>query len=77
MVLDVPCEIGAQRRAIGRPGVAPDAMEKRSDAFHQSVRQIFLELPTIYPAAVTIIDATVSIDAVTAQLMEAIAHVDA
>lgn len=77
LVLDVPCEIGAQRRAIGRPGVAPDAMEKRSDAFHQNVRRIFLELPKIYPAPIRIIDATTSIDAVTTRLMEAIDHVDA
>lgn len=50
----------------------PDAMEHRPLDFHQKVRNMFLELPAIYPAPIAIIDGAGSVDDVRKKMMEAI-----
>ncbi|MBK9118132.1 MAG: dTMP kinase [Phycisphaerales bacterium] len=71
IVLDVPPEIGfgrtgrkphhvARRGDVGQlsifEGATADAMERRPLEYHRRVRELFLELPRLYPAPVVIID---------------------
>jgi dTMP kinase len=50
-----------------------DAMEARPLDFHQRVRQLFLELPSYYPAPVAIVDGRGTVEEVHARVMEALA----
>ena len=54
--------------------VDTDAMEARPLEFHERVRELFLQLPSIYPAPVVIVDGSGSVEVVQAQVMEALAH---
>ena len=54
--------------------VHPDAMEVRPMEFHERVRQLFLELPTFYPAPVAIIDGSGTVEEVHKRILEAIGH---
>jgi len=54
--------------------VQTDAMEARPLEFHQRVRDLFLELPSYYPAPVTIVDGNGSVEEVHARVLEAIEH---
>ena len=49
-------------------------MEARPIEFHERVRQLFLELPTFYPAPVAIIDGSGTPEQVHARILEAIGH---
>ncbi len=71
----------AQRKSSGAHGqtmlfhdVQTDAMEARPLEFHQRVRDLFLELPSYYPAPVTIVDGNGSVEEVHARVLEAIEH---
>jgi dTMP kinase len=72
IVLDLPPEVGFERTGrkphhVGRrkhagqinmfDGATSDAMERRPLEFHRRVRQLFRELPGVYPAPMVIIDA--------------------
>lgn len=87
LVLDVPAEIGitrAHQRAADikaqcdadapeLPAEAvPDAMEMRSAEFHRRVRELFLELPGVYPGKVVVIDANRPPDAVWPDVQQAV-----
>jgi dTMP kinase len=87
IVLDVPPEIGFERTGRKPHHVArranggqmnmfddaePDAMERRPLEFHRRVRQLFLELPSVYPAPVVVIDGNRAPDAVFSDVLEAI-----
>ncbi len=65
------------KRVQGQPmlfhDIETDAMEARPLEFHDRVRQKFLELPTYYPAPVSIVDGSGTIDDVHARVMEALA----
>ena len=52
--------------------VDTDAMEARPLEFHERVRELFLELPTYYPAPVAIVDGSGAMETVHARLMEAL-----
>lgn len=54
--------------------VHTDAMEARPLEFHQRVREIFLDLPSFYPAPVTIVDGSGSVEEVQQRVMEALAR---
>lgn len=90
LILDVPPEIGFERtgrtaaaaRTKQQPGqgalfvdAQPDAMERRPLDYHRKVRQLFLQLPEVYPTPVEIIDAQREVDEVTAAIQEALARV--
>jgi len=47
-----------------------DAMEQRSLDFHRRVRELFLELPAVYPTRVEVIDGTPDADTVFAAIQE-------
>jgi dTMP kinase len=49
-----------------------DRMEYRSSQYHQSVREIFRSLPSIYPKPVVVIDAFDSEEAVTRKIIQSI-----
>ena len=56
-------------------GATPDAMERRSLDFHRRVRQLFHELPTVYPAPVVLVDATHDADAVWEDVKAAVLNI--
>ncbi len=75
LVLDVPAEVGLERsgqRALQAAGAALDAMERRPLDFHRRVRELFRELPAVYPAPVVLIDGARDVDAVFGDLQEAL-----
>ena len=49
-----------------------DAMERRPLEFHRRVRSLFLELPSVYPTPVVVVDAAREVDAVFGDVQEAI-----
>lgn len=51
-----------------------DAMESRPLSFHRRVRELFLELPTFYPAPIAIVDGAGSKDDVQRRVMGALEH---
>jgi dTMP kinase len=69
LVLDVPPDVGLQRLSAR---AAPDAMERRPLEFHRRVRQLFRELPALYPAPVVVLDADRDVEAVWADVQEAV-----
>jgi dTMP kinase len=86
IILDLPPEIGFARTGrkphhVGKrsggqtamfSGATADAMERRPLEFHRRVRQLFRELPAVYPAPVVVLDADRDIDAVWADVQEAV-----
>jgi dTMP kinase len=90
LVLDLPPEVGFERignqsgqrkkkAAVGQAslfdGSAPDAMERRPLAFHQQVRELFRELPDVYPAPVRLINAAQPPDDVFAEIQQVVQRV--
>jgi dTMP kinase len=87
LVLDIPPEVGfartgRKRHHVNRRGGAgqtemfggsgSDAMERRPLEFHRRVRQLFRELPAVYPAPVVVIDADRDVDAVWTDVREVV-----
>jgi dTMP kinase len=52
--------------------VQTDAMESRPKSFHEQVRELFLQLPQVYPSPVVIVDGTGSVEEVHQRILEAI-----
>lgn len=79
IVLDIPLETAWKRmgRSKGDSGATStaklDAMERRPDAFHHKVRDLFLSLPDFYPAPVEVIHADADRSAVHGDIMAALA----
>lgn len=74
LVLDVPVELGL-RRAAERSGIAAaqdDRFDSESAAFHEAVRNGFLELARREPGRFAVIDASPSPEQVTQSILEAI-----
>ena len=70
VLLDVPAEVGLAR-AHGRAGdLGPDRLEREALAFHERVRQSFLDLAAAEPARYLVLDGTLGEDALAA-LIEA------
>lgn len=69
-ILDLPAEIGLARsnRRHEKGGTTETRFEDKELAFHESLRQGFLDLATKNPARCIIIDATQSIDTVADQI---------
>ncbi len=65
VVINVPVE-----RAFARISGKLDAMESRPRAFHEKVREIFLQLSTMYPAPVYTVDGSGTVDEVHARVVE-------
>jgi dTMP kinase len=71
LLLDLPAEVGlARARARGGPA---DAYEGRDLAYHERLREGFLEVARRHPARVRVIDAALAPDAVAARIWEAVA----
>ncbi|HPF37902.1 MAG TPA: dTMP kinase [Phycisphaerae bacterium] len=54
--------------------VQTDAMEARPKSFHERVRDLFLELPAIYPRPVVIVDGHGTVEEVHQRILEAIGN---
>lgn len=65
LLFDVAHEVAEQRRAAAR---APDRFEREQAAFHQRVRQSYLDRAARYPERIRRIEGGVSIDQVRTQL---------
>ena len=53
-------------------GARPDAMESRSLEFHRRVRELFRELPDVYPRPVAVIDASADEETVWQRVREVV-----
>lgn len=89
LILDVPADAASKRTNrkagdSGRSGGAQgqtmlfhdahtDAMESRPMEFHRRVRELFLSLPSIYPAPVVVVSGEGSVEEVQGRILEAIA----
>lgn len=71
LVLDLPVEEGL-KRAGGRGG-AEDRYERMGRAFHQRLRQGFLDIAAAEPERCAVIDATQDVGAVRAAIADAVA----
>lgn len=72
LILDVPVETGVARM-IER-GADPDRYEKMDTAFHERLRQGFLEIAAKEPDRCAVIDADSDIDTVTARIFDCVEH---
>ena len=70
LILDIPVVIG-RTRAAARSGVT-DRFETRGDAFHERVREIFLEIAAAEPKRCALIDAGAETGAVAAAIRRAV-----
>lgn len=70
LILDVPVEIGLARRG---PSTTESRFEDKGTAFHQRVRDGFLQLAAAEPARCRVIDGAKDVDAVAAALRAAVA----
>ena len=69
ILLDLPVEVAVTRR-----GGAPDRMEANTSDFFERVRLGYLEMAKSSPERWAVIDATASLDAVTAQVDQVLAE---
>ncbi len=67
IVLDAPVETGRAR--AGRRS-EPDRIEKEKDDFFQRVREAYIEMSNHYPSRICLIDASLELNAVQAQIRE-------
>ncbi len=70
IILDIPVETGVERM-IER-GADPDRYEKMDTAFHERLRQGFLEIAKQDPDRCAVIDANNDIDTVTARIFDCV-----
>ncbi|WP_044561442.1 dTMP kinase [Azospirillum sp. B4] len=70
LVLDLPVAAGLARAGT-RPG-AEDRYERMGTAFHERLRQGFLDIAADDPARCVVIDATANIETVQARLLDAV-----
>jgi len=66
LILDLPVEIGLER--AGRRSV-PDRFEREANRFFEQVRQAYLEIAAAEPARVKVIDASLPLPEVQAQII--------
>jgi dTMP kinase len=75
IVLDLGVEVGLERIRVER-NTAQDTMERRGLEYHRKVRDLFVQLPTLYPAPVILLPAGEPIEKVQARLLETLSRVD-
>jgi dTMP kinase len=71
ILLDLPVELGLQRRLAASAGV--NRIDQASVAFHERVRSTYLRLAGENPDQWAVVDATGSPDRVTEQILEVVA----
>ncbi len=74
IILDVGVDDGFSRITQRGTGQV-DAMERRPTDFHQRVRELFLELPSYYPAPAAIVSGTGDVDTVHQRILECLSRV--
>jgi dTMP kinase len=72
LVLDLPAEIGLERAKARRGERAADGFEAESLAFHQALRERYLDLGRLFPERCVIIDASGSIEDVSARIWDCV-----
>ena len=72
IVLDLPPATGLQRVSQRNGTAAGDRMERRPDAYHQRVREIFATLADCYPAPVAYVQADRPVEDVAADVAAAV-----
>ena len=75
LILDLPAKTGLARAALRRTvGTMPDRFEKESLAFHQALRQAFLDIAAAEPERCLVIDATETPEEVGRAIWDAVSH---
>jgi dTMP kinase len=72
LILDLSAEIGLKRAAVRRQTGPADRFESEGLAFHQTLRQAFLDIATAEPWRCVVIDADRSEEAVAAAIWSAV-----
>jgi dTMP kinase len=67
-LLDIPLEVAAAR--LRQSGKAADRLEREDHAFHERVRQAYLQMAQAEPARFVVVDGTPSIDIISRQINE-------
>jgi dTMP kinase len=67
-LLDIPLAVAAAR--LRQSGKAADRLEREDHAFHERVRQAYLQMAEAEPARFVIIDGTPSMEAISRQINE-------
>jgi dTMP kinase len=73
LVLDLPAEVGLRRAAARRGAGAADRFETEGLAFHQALRQTFLDIAAAEPGRCVVIDASGTPEAVAAAIWRVVA----
>jgi dTMP kinase len=75
ILLDLPVEVGLERAKgkRGRKGRAPDRVEGKTVAYHQRVREIFLEQAADDPVHFTLVDGSPDAQQVHRRILEVLA----
>ena len=68
LILDLPVDIGMARAVARLAGAAADRFERRPRAFHERLREGFLEIVRQEPQRCAVIDASVGVEAVFASI---------
>jgi dTMP kinase len=72
-ILDLPAELGlARATARRRAGATADRFEREGEAFHQKLRQAFLDIASKNPNRCMVVDATRPIETIETEIWEAI-----
>lgn len=74
LILDLPAAEGLSRAATRRGAAAVDRFEKQSLAFHEALRQSFLDIAAREPGRCVVVDATQSPEDVSAAIWDAVRH---
>jgi dTMP kinase len=68
LLLDLPVAMGLDRAKVRAGDAAADRFESEREPFFEKVRAVYLELARAEPKRIRVIDASVSLDAVTKQV---------
>jgi dTMP kinase len=72
VILDIPVEIGMQRAASRRGGLAPDRFEAEDVAFHRQLREAYRDIAAGDPQRCVVIDANADVATVAAAVWMAL-----
>jgi dTMP kinase len=68
LLLDLPVAMGLERAKVRAGDAAADRFESEREPFFEKVRAVYLELARAEPQRIRVVDASVSLDAVTKQV---------
>ena len=74
LILDLPAEVGIARADARRSGGTVDRFERQALAFHEGLREAFLNIAAVEPERCLIVDASHAPDEVEQAIWDAVTH---